>query len=61
HPLVAFRDRRRDNAAELAGRARLVFGWRDLREDPCGATREVLAVLRRHRWQGPTRPCPRCS
>ena len=61
HPLVAFRDRRRDNAAELAGRARLVFGWRDLREDPCGAAREVLAVLRRHRWQGPTRPCPRCS
>ncbi|MGH3672154.1 MAG: hypothetical protein ACRDSH_16230, partial [Pseudonocardiaceae bacterium] len=33
HPLVAFRDRRRDNAAELAGRSRLVFGWRDLKED----------------------------
>lgn len=45
HPEVAFRDRRRDNAAELAGRARLVFGWRDLREDACGAAREVLTVL----------------
>ncbi len=53
HPKVAFRDRRRDNAAELAGRARLVFGWWDLREDACGAAQEVLTVLRRHRWHGP--------
>lgn len=61
HPMVAFRDRRRDNAAELAGRSRLVFGWRDLKEDPCGAAREVRTVLNRHRWHGPTRPCHRCS
>jgi hypothetical protein len=61
HPLVAFRDRRRDNAAELAGRARLVFGWRDLREDSCGAAREVLTVLRRHGWHGLAGRCQRCS
>lgn len=60
-PLVAFRDRRRDNAGELAGRARLAFGWRDVDRDPCGVAAEVLAVLHRHGWQGPTRPCPRCS
>ena len=61
HPMVAFRDRRRDNAAELAGRSRLVFGWRDIKDDACGAAREVLTVLRRHRWHGPSRPCHRCS
>lgn len=61
HPMVAFRDRRRDNAAELAGRARLTFGWRDIKEDACGAAKEVLTVLKRHRWQGPVGPCQRCS
>jgi hypothetical protein len=61
HPTVAFRDRRRDNAAELAGRARLVFGWRDIREDACGAAREVLTVLHRHGWHGPARLCTKCS
>ncbi len=57
---VAFRDRRRDNAAELAGRARLIFGWRDLSSDPCGAAREVDAVLRRDGWPTAMKPCPRC-
>lgn len=61
HPKVAFRDRRRDNAAELAGRARLVFGWRDIKEDSCGAAREVLTVLRRHGWDGTSRLCAKCS
>ncbi|HEX2297496.1 MAG TPA: hypothetical protein VHH34_03085 [Pseudonocardiaceae bacterium] len=61
NPLVAFRDRRRDNAAELAGRSRLVFGWRDIRERPCDAAREVLTVLHRHRWHGPTLRCHQCS
>lgn len=61
HPMVAFRDRRRDNAAELAGRSRLVFGWRDIKDDACGAAQEVLTVLRRHLWQGPCRPCHKCS
>jgi hypothetical protein len=58
---VAFRDRRRDNAAELADRRRLVYGWKDLVTDPCGAASEVVTVLRRCGWQGPTRPCHRCG
>ncbi|WP_226382384.1 hypothetical protein [Pseudonocardia oceani] len=57
---VAFRDRRRDNAAELAGRSRLVFGWADLSADPCGGAREVAHVLRRHGWDGRA-ACPRCA
>jgi len=58
---VAFRDRRRDNAAELAGRQRLVYGWKDLAADPCGAAGEVAAVLHRAGWAGPIRPCPSCG
>lgn len=58
---VAFRDRRRDNAAELAGRSRLIFGWRDLSRDPCAGARDVIAVLRRWGWSGETRSCPRCQ
>lgn len=57
---VAFRDRRRDNAGELAGRSRLTFGWTDLAADPCGGAAEVVQVLRRRGWDGTTRRCPRC-
>jgi hypothetical protein len=57
---VAFRDRRRDNAAELANRSRLVFGWRDLSSDPCAGARDVAQVLRRRGWTGQLQPCPRC-
>jgi hypothetical protein len=57
---VAFRDRRRDNAAELAGRSRLVFGWRDLSADPCAGAQEVATVLHRRGWVGRPRRCPRC-
>ena len=58
---TAFRDRRRDNAAELAGRSRLVYGWRDLSADPCAAAREVGIVLGRRGWRGDPGRCPRCS
>jgi hypothetical protein len=58
---VAFRDRRRDNAAELAGRSRLVFGWRDLSANPCGAARDVVTVLRRRGWNDMPHCCPRCA
>lgn len=58
---VAFRDRRRDNAAELAGRARLTFGWVDLSSDPCGGAKEVAQVLKRHGWTGDLERCPRCA
>ncbi len=47
---VAFRDRRRDNAAELAGRARLVYGWRDVHTSPCGVAEEVRKILVREGW-----------
>lgn len=57
---VAFRDRRRDNAAELRGRSRLVFGWRDLSSDPCAAAREVAAVLFRRGWIGHPVSCGDC-
>ncbi|GEL21639.1 hypothetical protein PSU4_05930 [Pseudonocardia sulfidoxydans NBRC 16205] len=58
---TAFRDRRRDNAAELAGRARLVYGWKDLSNDPCAAAREVATVLVRRGWPGPPTRCERCA
>ncbi len=60
---IAFRDRRRDNAAELAGRARLVYGWHDVRTSPCEVAAEVRKVLVREGcdlsgWRETT--CLRC-
>jgi hypothetical protein len=60
-PDVALRDRRRDNAAELAARSRLVFGWTEVSTRPCVVATEVATVLRRHGWQGPLLRCPRCT
>jgi len=60
-PEVAFRDRRRDNAAELAARHRLVYGWDEVTQDPCGVAMEVAAVLRRAGWHGPLRRCVDCA
>ncbi len=57
---VAFRDRRRDNAAELAGRARLVFGYEEVSSDPCGVARDVIQVLRREGWDGEPTSCAFC-
>lgn len=59
-PEIAFRDRRRDNAAELSGDARLVYGWQEIDGDPCGVALEVARVLRREGWTGTLHPCPRC-
>jgi hypothetical protein len=61
HPDVAFRDRRRDYAAELADRRRLVYGWHDVDADPCAVAAEVATVLRRCGWQGSLRRCGRCG
>jgi hypothetical protein len=55
-----FRDRRRDNAAELAGRSRLVYGWQEVAHDPCGVYREVREVLKREGWDDSSFPCGRC-
>ncbi|OZD09131.1 hypothetical protein CH275_02480 [Rhodococcus sp. 06-235-1A] len=57
---VAFRDRRRDNAAELAGRARLVFGYEEVSSDPCGVARDVALVLQREGWDGEPTSCALC-
>jgi hypothetical protein len=59
---VAFRDRRRDNAAELAGRSRLIYGWKEVHTDPCGVATEVRAILMRRGavLPGPLTPCPGC-
>ncbi|MER6990698.1 type IV toxin-antitoxin system AbiEi family antitoxin domain-containing protein [Saccharopolyspora hirsuta] len=58
---IAFRDRRRDNAAELAGRARLVYGWQEVHGAPCDVAAEVAEVLRREGWRGRAESCPRCG
>jgi hypothetical protein len=60
-PEVAFRDRRRDNAAELADRRRLVYGWREVSGNPCAVAREIATVLRKCGWQGAVQPCERCG
>ncbi|MER5389584.1 hypothetical protein [Saccharopolyspora sp. NPDC002686] len=57
---TAFRDRRRDNSAELSGMARLVYGWQDVDSNPCAVAREVTTVLRREGWQGPMKRCRKC-
>jgi hypothetical protein len=58
---VAFRDRRRDNAAELADRPRLVFGYPETHDDPCGVFAEVRTVLVREGWPDRSHPCQRCA
>ncbi|OAK55532.1 type IV toxin-antitoxin system AbiEi family antitoxin domain-containing protein [Rhodococcoides kyotonense] len=56
-----FRDRRRDNAAELGGLPRLVYGWDEVTKDPCGVYSEVRAVLVREGWDDTSFPCERCA
>jgi len=38
-------DRRRGNAAEVAGRAHLSYGWPEVRRSACATAREVFTVL----------------
>ncbi|EME17649.1 type IV toxin-antitoxin system AbiEi family antitoxin domain-containing protein [Rhodococcus triatomae] len=47
---IQFRDRRRDNAAELADRPRLVYGMEEVGRNACEVAREVETVLRREGW-----------
>lgn len=56
-----FRDRRRDNAAELNDKPRLNYGWDDVAKDPCGVYREVRAVLVREGWSDASYGCERCG
>ena len=56
-----FRDRRRDNAAELRNLPRLMYGWHEVTEDPCGVYREVREVLVREGWNDSSYPCEQCT
>jgi hypothetical protein len=57
---TAHADRQRDNAAELEGRARLVFGPEEVRGAPC-RTAEVLATrMRQLGWTGEIVRCTKC-
>ena len=56
---IAFRDRRRENAAEVAGKRSLVYGWEEVQSSPCAVAAEVRYVLERDGWSGEN-PCPRC-
>ena len=58
---VAFRDRRRDNAAALAGRARPVFGYEEVVRSPCEVAREVATVLTRLGWDRGRSACDACT
>ena len=62
HPAdEAFRDHRRDNAAEVAGDIVLRYGWRDVVRNPCRVAAEVAAVLQGRGWPGVPSPCgPGC-
>ncbi len=53
-------DRARDNAAELEGRARLTFGYEEVKDTPCAVARTVAARLRQLGWRGEPRRCTRC-
>ncbi|SNT31695.1 hypothetical protein SAMN05421642_113170 [Rhodococcoides kyotonense] len=54
---VQFRDRRRDNAAELLDRPRLVYGWEEVTQTPCAVFGEVRSVLVREGWSDASYPC----
>jgi hypothetical protein len=57
----AFRDRVRDNAATVSGRATLRYGWVDVVGSPCAVAAEVAQVLRRRGWAGQLVACgPHC-
>ncbi|MFD4369156.1 type IV toxin-antitoxin system AbiEi family antitoxin domain-containing protein [Rhodococcus sp. NPDC058521] len=59
---VAFRDRRRDNAAELARRPRLVYGYDEVTKNACEVAREVETVLTREGWvRTHPSPCRACE
>jgi hypothetical protein len=54
-------DRARDNAAELEGRARLTFGYDEVRDAPCVVARVVAARLQQLGWRGEIQRCTSCS
>jgi len=56
-----WRDMARDNAALIAAKATLRFGYQIV-QDPCTAAAQVASVLRFRGWPGHPTPCgPRCQ
>lgn len=56
-----WRDMSRDNAALMAAKATLRFGYQIV-SDPCAAAAQVATVLRARGWSGFPKPCgPMCS
>ncbi|HEY2194708.1 MAG TPA: hypothetical protein VGH76_20750 [Actinomycetospora sp.] len=53
-------DRARDNAAELEGRARLTFGYEEVKDTPCTVAQIVAARLRQLGWPGEVTRCTEC-
>ncbi len=53
-------DRARDNAAELEGRARLTFGYEEVKDMPCTVAQVVAARLRQLGWSGEIQRCTSC-
>lgn len=58
---TAHRDRTRDNAAELAGRARLTFGTEEVGREPCATARTVTRRLVQLGWDGAVVRCRACE
>ena len=58
----AFRDLRRDNAAQAAGFTTLRYGWADVTRRPCAVAVQVATVLRHNGWTGEPQRCgPTCT
>ena len=53
-------DARRDNALMVEGLIVLRYRWADVASDPCGAARQIAAVLRRRGWTGEPGRCSNC-
>ena len=53
-------DRARDNAAELAHRARMTFGWEEVHHEPCEAAVLVGLRLRELGWEDEPQRCTSC-
>jgi hypothetical protein len=54
-------DRARDNAAELAHRARMTFGWEEVHHEPCATAALAGQRMRELGWRGDLLRCTACS
>jgi hypothetical protein len=57
---TAHADRQRDNAAELEGRARLVFGPEEVQGAPCRTAQVLSTRMKQLGWTGEITRCTKC-